>query len=191
MIFSKLSLLGLLIVCLFICSCYQNDPNKSFDQDSSIQEKVSAEGINTENKTAQIQASNELVLHFTGPINRFDDLDFLQAPITKADQTTFFKSIAPAFISQNNCECDQLETIKNMEYGYDYALTKFGNSYLCDVDNDGDQDYLVPIVCSKDKKISITIAFVNDSEDSDYFRIRSNNFIEFTEDNDTLNCNHD
>lgn len=176
------------ISCCFIAllSC-----DHSESEDSSIQEKVSAEGISTENKTAQIQTSNELVLHFTGPIKRFDDLDFLQAPITKADQTTFFKTIAPAFISQNNCECDQLETIKNMEYGYDYALTEFGDSYLCDVDKDGDQDYLVPIVCSKDEKISITIAFVNDSDDPDYFRIRSNNFMEFPEGNDALDCNHD
>ena len=163
------------------------ESNTAKNNSSIIEEEPSKEST-TSNNPAAIQTTDELVLHFTGPIRGFDDIDFFSAPITKGNRTTSFKTIAPAFISQNECDCNQLATIRDMEYGYDYAMTRYEDSYLCDADGDGDQDFLVPIVCRDGDKVSITIAFINDSKDPDFFRIASNNFLEFPDGKGLPDC---
>ena len=172
------------VCCLFLLIACDRDKSNS----STIQEQPLKESNTANNNSAVIQTTDKLVLHFTGQITSFHQIDFLKAPITKSNRTTFFKTIAPAFISQTNCACDQLATIKGMEYGYDYTLTEQEDSYLCDADGDGDQDYLVPIVCTKGDEVSITIAFINDSTDPEFFRIASNNFIEFPDGKGIPDC---
>jgi len=177
----KLFLLN--VCCLFLLvACDAANGNSSSIQEPLPKENTTAkneEQPQKERNSAAIETTDELVLHFTGPISRFDYIGDFEAPITKSNQTMSFKTIAPAFISQNKCECNQLATIRNMEYGYDYAMTKYEDAYLCDADGDGDQDFLVPIICRKGAEVPITIAFINDSKDPDFFSIASNNFMEF------------
>ena len=178
----KLFLLN--VCCLFLLvACDAANGNSSSIQEPLPKENTTAkneEQPQKEGNSAAMQTTDEVVLHFTGPITSFDDTDFLSAPITESDETTSFKTIAPAFISQKNCMCNQLATIKSM-VSNDYAMTKYEDAYLCDADGDGDQDFLVPIVCRDGDKVSITIAFINDSKNPDFFSIASNNFIELTD----------
>ncbi len=144
------------ICCLFLLVACDNANSSTIQQPPPQESKA----------TFASQTTDEVVLHFTGPTTHFDEIEFN-------------KTIAPAFISQTNCECNQLATIKAMEYGYDYALSNQEDGYLCDADGDGNQDFLVPIVCRKGDEVSITIAFINDSKDPAVFHIASNKFIEF------------
>lgn len=186
------------ICCLFLLvACEHANSNSATIQEEAPTERKADGAIMqapaptenaTDNNADAIQTTDKLVLHFTGPIASFDRINSLKAPKTEDDRTTRFKTMAPAFISQKNCACDQLATIKGMEDGYDYSMLKYEDGYLCDADGDGDQDYLVPIVCRKGDEVSITLAFINDSKDPNFFSIASNNFKEFPDGKGLPDC---